>query len=363
MRNILAALLLSAGLAQAGQIFTNSFEGAKQPQVAVSADGVICVVFGCSNAVYFVRSNDRGQTFLLPHLVTASSQMPLGMRRGPRIAIAGDDVVVTAVDHRDLICFTSPNMGLTWSEGNSINDVAFSAREGLHALAASGKKVYAAWIDRRLKKAELWGAISNDGGKTWGRNKRIYQSPDGHICECCAPNVVFTPDGKIVVMWRNWLKKNRDLYWAISSDNGETFSAAVKLGSSSWSLDACPMDGGGLAVGPDGKPVSVWRSKEKILTAKGHGGEKTISRHGTQPAVAVGGKDLYYVWLEGTNLMTAISTPSGLKALRLLAQNAAYPAIAPMLRRLPVVVWESNSGLWVEQLTGPPMAKLAKPAH
>ncbi|KAJ3054740.1 hypothetical protein HK102_011471, partial [Quaeritorhiza haematococci] len=53
-------------------------------------------------------------------------------------------------------------------------------------------------------------------------------------------------------MWRNSLKGARDLFLADSSDGGRTFSPAEKLGRGTWPLNACPMDGGAVAVGPAG---------------------------------------------------------------------------------------------------------------
>ena len=46
---------------------------------------------------------------------------------------------------------------------------------------------------------------SKDGGQTWSPNFSVYESPDGHICECCHPSAVIAADGAIHVMFRNWL--------------------------------------------------------------------------------------------------------------------------------------------------------------
>jgi len=42
-----------------------------------------------------------------------------------------------------------------------------AAREGLHALAASGPRVAVAWLDLRGSGTELWAALSENGGATW----------------------------------------------------------------------------------------------------------------------------------------------------------------------------------------------------
>ena len=48
-------------------------------------------------------------------------------------------------------------------------------------------------------------------------------------------------------MWRNSLDGARDMFVSESRDGGRTFSNARKLGSGTWPLKACPMDGGHLA--------------------------------------------------------------------------------------------------------------------
>ena len=54
--------------------------------------------------------------------------------------------------------------------------------------------------------------------------------------------------GRVAVMWRNWLNGSRDMFAALSSDGGKTFATAQKLGSGTWKLNGCPMDGGSIAV-------------------------------------------------------------------------------------------------------------------
>lgn len=58
---------------------------------------------------------------------------------------------------------------------------------------------------------------------------------------------------------------NRDMYLAESRD-GVAFTSARKLGTSSWALDACPMDGGAISFSPDGV-VSAWRRQGEVFLA------------------------------------------------------------------------------------------------
>lgn len=69
----------------------------RQPQLAVAEDGQVFVSYGSGNKVFVVRSDDRGQTFSEEKQVGELPKLALGMRRGPRIATAGDSVVVAAI--------------------------------------------------------------------------------------------------------------------------------------------------------------------------------------------------------------------------------------------------------------------------
>jgi hypothetical protein len=102
---------------------------------------------------------------------------------------------------------------------------------------------------------------------TWSKNLMIYESPAGTICECCHPSAAIDSEGQVLVMWRNWLAGSRDMYLVRSRD-GLTFSKPEKLGSGTWKLNACPMDGGGLAasqerLSPHGAAItrSSWRAQ------------------------------------------------------------------------------------------------------
>ncbi len=231
------------------EIAPSSFTGALQPQVAVGAKGEIHVVFGQKDgAIFHTLSTDEARTFRAPVKIGALPKLALGMHRGPRIAIAGERVVVTAVSHEggDLLAWASTDRGVSWTGPATLNTAPKSAREGLHAMAASGERVAVAWLDLRNSGTELWGALSKNGGASWEPDARIYQSPDGSICQCCAPSLAFGPRGELAAMWRNALGGARDLYAALSSDGGQTFAPAVKLGTGTWKLNACPMDGGGV---------------------------------------------------------------------------------------------------------------------
>ena len=338
---LVSLLLFCIGSLQAQVVnVTPGFEGGIQPQVCVAGDSIY-VALGKDKTIYFAKSTNGGKSFGDPQTVATLDKLALGMRRGPRVAATKGILAISAISAAtgNLLVWTSSDNGATWSKHAIINDVSGSAREGLHAMAANDDgKLFVTWLDLRNRGMELWGALSVDAGKTW-KNSRVYSSPDGHICECCHPSAVFVRKDELVVMWRNWLGGARDMYFSTSRD-GLIFGPATKFGTGSWSLNACPMDGGAIASNLKGEPISIWRRQNAVYLSTGPTSERELIVHGKQPVIAKGNGKMFYLWLEGNRLM--IQTEPGSGKPQLLAENANFPSIASLGPDSPLIlVWES----------------------
>jgi hypothetical protein len=333
---------------------------AREPQVAVTGVG-IALAFGSGDAIYFTSSADSGKTFAAPVKVAEAPVIPLNRHRGPRIAVTGREIVVSAVAGKtaasgphahglpsdgDLIAWRSIDGGRSWSRGIAINDVPGSASEGLHSIAAGpGGRLFAVWLDRRGGSGtRLYGSLSADGARTWSKNVLIYQSPEGTICECCHPSVAMDPDGRILVMWRNWLAGSRDMYLARSSD-GMTFSAPERLGTGTWKLNACPMDGGGLAVSSRGI-MTVWRRDHDLFLDRPREKEVAIGE-GRDVAIAAGPDGVYVIW----------SAPRGIEVLApgrnqpvTVAPQGSFPSIVALPRGGALAAWEDAGRITVRRV-------------
>jgi hypothetical protein len=288
----MTGLVLAAGLV--------SLAGT-QPQLAASGERVY-VAFGTGGAIAVARSADGGGAFAEPVTIPVDGVMALGRHRGPRIAATPRAVLVAAVvgargggADGDIVLYRSTDEGRTWASPAVVNDVPGAAREGLHALAAnpSGLAVLA-WLDLREKGTRIYAAVSRDHGATWGPDTLVYASPSGRVCECCHPSVAIGADGRIAIMFRNSLDGRRDMYVAGSRD-GVTFAPPAKQGQGSWILEACPMDGGGVAV-HGGTLSSVWRRDDGIYAVSGPNAETRIGT-GRDPALAQGDAGVDVAWV------------------------------------------------------------------
>lgn len=321
----------------------------REPQLAANSS-LVALTFGAGNAVYFSASHDVGRTFSAPVKVGQAGVLPLNRHRGPRIAVSKGTIVISAVTGRklvegphahglpadgDLIAWRSSDGGKTWSKGVNINDVPAAPREGLHTLAADDSgNLFAAWLDQRASGTRLFGSYSSDRGATWSQNVPIH---DGTVCECCHPSAAFLPGGGIAVMWRNWLDGARDLYLARSRDSRH-FEKPEKLGQGTWLLNACPMDGGGLAVTGE-RVVTAWRREDGVFLAEPDMPETRIGT-GKDVALAAGRDGVYAVWSHGARIEVWHAGKTSV-----LAEHGAFPAITSLPDGGVLAAWEENGAI------------------
>ncbi|MCA9216638.1 MAG: exo-alpha-sialidase [Planctomycetales bacterium] len=328
-------------------VSSEAVPGAQQPQVAVNTAGHIFIAFGADENIFVCKSVDFGITYTSPVKIGQVSNLALGMRRGPRIVTNENTVVVSAISHAsgNLMAWRSGDGGETWDGPVNVNDQPKVAREGLHGMAmGTDGLIFCTWLDLRKENTQIFGASSRDGGKSWSKNHLVYASPSGTVCECCHPSVEISHDGIIHVMWRNALEGNRDMYLAKSEDAGKTFGLARKIGVGSWKLNACPMDGGDLAVSPTGSLTTVWRRNRQIFSLEMSGDKRErLLGQGEQPSVAATADRFYLIWISrrGGDLLFL---PSSSNVPLQLADNAFDPMITSSFSGVgPVVVaWESG---------------------
>jgi hypothetical protein len=174
----------------------------REPKLAVSGH-TVALAFGAGKGIFVSTSPDDGKTFGKPVQVGGGAIVPLSRHRGPRLVFTQGALVVTAVVGQkeatgphadglpadgDLFAWRSTDNGRTWSKPIRINDVPAAPKEGLHTLAAKANgELFAVWLDLRNDGTRLYGATSKDGGLTWSKNMKLYESPDGSICQCCHP--------------------------------------------------------------------------------------------------------------------------------------------------------------------------------
>ena len=353
MREILSIVLLGliAVAARSDTATIKEIPSARQPQVTIDGSGFVHLTFGADGKVFYTCSTDAGAGYRAPIVVAELQSLALGMRRGPRIAVSGNFIAITAIGaveaesgKGNLYSWRSKDHGISWAGSVRVNDVTGSAREGLHGMAAGPNgEMYCTWLDLRHQGTQIFGSRTTDGGATWSKNIRIYQSPDGTVCECCHPSVAIDAHGHIYVMWRNFLAGNRDMFLTSSRDHGGTFAHGEKLGKGAWPLNACPMDGGALAVSPTGKISTIWRRDHDVFLTDGSTIAERRLGTGMQACLAADQQRLFVVWLTGHKGKLFFAKSPELRPIE-LDDEARFPTVAasPNGKGPAVVAWESG---------------------
>jgi len=315
----------------------------REPQLA-AGEGLVAMAYGSDINIYVATSKDQGKTFAAPVLVAAPKVLQLTRHRGPRIAVAGNALIVNAVADGDLMSWRSVDGGKTWSKGVRVTSVPTAAREGLHTLASDGRgNLFAAWLDLRKAGTQLYGAWSRDGGVTWRKDALLYESPDGAICTCCAPSAVADEKGGVDLMFRNAVGGSRDL-WVMHSHDRETFGRPEKLGAGTWKISACPMDGGGIAR--DGaKTITAWRREEDIYVDEPGKPEQKLGA-GKDVAIAAGKDRVCALWVNAGGL----EVWNGGGKPEVISKVAAFPSVVALPGGGFLAAWEAGGSIEVKRL-------------
>jgi hypothetical protein len=146
-------------------------------------------------------------------------------------------------------------------------------------------------------------------------------------------------------MWRNSVRGYRDMYHAVSADEGQTFSEAKKLGLDTWKLDACPMDGGALAAADPAKLVTIWRRNKQIFQTQADQVGEQLLGSGEQPWATASREGVYLAWLSKRQGELWLKSPQTPKPKKLAMQASDPMLTSPVSGVGPVVlVWENGTG-------------------
>jgi BNR repeat-like domain len=183
---------------------------------------------------------------------------------------------------------------------------------GGHSLARRGASLYAVWYDVRSGNADVYFAMSTDGGRTFGPNKKV--NDDKTTSVQYKPSIGVDGDGNVYVAWRDGRRGNADIFFARSTDDGKTFSRNIRLNDDrGLAYQGNPT----LAVSPNGVVAVAWsdarNEKDDIYMTVSRDRGRTFSTNRrvnddpetpahSHPSVAVDDKGtIYAVWEDYRN--------------------------------------------------------------
>ncbi len=211
----------------------------------------------------------------------------------------------------------STDDGRSFSPPRPLSADPASQRFEALALLPSGD-VFAAWIDKRdaaaakragrdYPGAALAYAWSKDGGETFG-TARIAQD---NSCECCRLAVALTPSGHPAILFRNiYDGEVRDHAITTFTDTGES-GPVYRVSVDDYKIDGCPHHGPSLAIAADGTYHATWFTnghvRQGLFYARSTDGGQSFSapmllagpdRQAARPFVLATAEGIWLSWKE-----------------------------------------------------------------
>lgn len=307
----------------------------QMPMLASGKDGRVLLTFGKGDSLYLAVSTNQGDDFSLPVLVDTLPNLASSHMCGPQVGSTNTGALILAcTQDGNIYSYAQDNSG-KWLSPVRVNDVDTVAKENFISLATDGDNALAVWLDMREGHNKIFASRSIDGGRHWSANFLVYASPDSTVCECCKPSVLLK-DKKAYIMFRNWLAGNRDLYLSTSDDGGKTFDSAQKLGTASWALEGCPMDGGALSLDAENQIQTVWNRKGLIYLCQPGKPEIKIGE-GRSVNMASRGTDNLFCWVQNDHII--LTKQNGKKQV---VGEGQQPQILLTDNHKGLLVWEQE---------------------
>jgi hypothetical protein len=343
--------------------------------------------------IYLAVSRDAGRSFGAPARV---NQQPGTARVGgelpPRVALGpsatkGDPPMTVVwgakLPRTAILAAHSGDGGRTFERHQILSSETAEGDRGWHALAiGSGGTPHVMWLDHRGLAARPASVHDHHGdGADIAQFSGLYHysmtmsSRDREVgkgvCYCCKLAMAAGRVNELFVAWRHVYPGNiRDIAFAMSSDDGRTFSAPRRVSEDNWQLAGCPDDGPAMAVAPDGTIHIVWPTvvgretpRGRLFYAASRDGRSFAARReiptrgGPRPmhpqVIVDSGGRLLVAWdevIDGARQAYArslrLDSAGNISAGPLIDLGdapAAYPVLA-MSGRGPIAVWTQGAG-------------------
>jgi hypothetical protein len=183
-------------------------------------------------AVFFNHSDDRGQSWMprvvqLSHGSKAATAPDVACGDGA-VYVAWEDASDGELENHDIYVSTSSDAGSTWSDEVAIDGDADGDHMSLGPrVAVAGSDVVVAWFDATFGAYDIEVAASHDGGVHWHDPVRAESDPAGATYSAW-PQVAVQA-GKVYVAWEDSRDGGSDVYFATSADAGDTFTPDQRL--------------------------------------------------------------------------------------------------------------------------------------
>lgn len=217
------------------------------------------------------RSEDDGKHFSTPVIVTSEAEnIAANGENRPKIRVARNGTILVtwtqllSEKYSGNIKFSrSIDSGRTFSRPVVLNDDGRIISHRFDSLATNREgRVVVAWLDARdrdaarekgeaFKGISLYSSQSFDNGEHFEPNRQIHQ----HTCECCQTALTWTDSGPVMLLRNIFDGSTRD-FALVNLDKAE--EGVRRVTRDEWRIDACPHNGGSIAVDHKGQLHLTW---------------------------------------------------------------------------------------------------------
>ena len=233
---------------------SNNTGDSSDPQITSEGNNVYVVWPDTSNGgldIFFAVSNDNGQTFSTPIILsdTISGVMP-------QISVSGNNVYVTWATSSEIFFAVSNDNGQTFSTPiNLSNTIGYSI---FPQISSEGNNVYVVWQDTgaTFSSLDIFFAVSNDNGQTFSTINFTNNPSSASVIP-----QISSEGNNVYVVWPDTgdLFSSLDVFFAVSNDNGQTFSTPINLSNTTG-------NSGDAQISSEGNNVYVtWQDDTSFL--------------------------------------------------------------------------------------------------
>lgn len=216
--------------------------------------------------LFFATSKDNGETFSEKISLPLTNDVATHAESMPKVAFKKDGTIIVVYEKKapvqenkyagSIHYVLSTDGGKSWTKESYIHNdtVAGRSRSYFDIAPLPDGEIGAAWLDIKM---------NNEAGrsvrfaKTVGSKFSNEMLIDSSACQCCRIDVYSDAAEKIHIAYRGFMKSFmgktiRDMMLTTSADNGQSFSAPVRISEDNWAIDGCPHTGPSLCGNNEG---------------------------------------------------------------------------------------------------------------
>ena len=275
------------------------------PQIALSGNHVYSswIEKSADNStnVIFAKSDDQGNSFGVPLHITHN----VGNSGIPKLSSDGNQVYLAWEDNSrgDFEIFLSKSSDSGTSFHVPVDMSTTTGQSGTPEVIVSGNNVYAVWMDNTSGNYDIFFTKSTDGGDTFAKPVDI-----SHLKGDSGYPQFTVWKNNIYVTWTQTISgTNYDIFFAKSSNNGDTFDKPINLsnnfGPSGWPKIAS--DGNIYVSWVDSTPgkfdVLITKSTDGGATFENSTNLSHSKTESYENEMAALDNTVYMVWQEGAS--------------------------------------------------------------